>query len=111
LSGTPPADAEGVTRGLDGAFDAAKAAYASLPEEAEVSFRSRIETTIASNPEDLQRAFWAEVQARFDSGTGNTADCVSEGFLPRSSVMRANLKRPSAEKISQTRRTGKDIWN
>lgn len=111
LSGTPPANTEGVIRGLDGAFEAAKAAYASLPEAAREQFSEPRRSTIASSPEDLQKVFWAEVQAGSIPALVILAIAALMDFLPALLRYASKSKKTVAEKISQARRTGKDIWN
>jgi hypothetical protein len=111
ISGTPPEKNEEAVTALDNAFEAAKAAYASLPEEARAQFAEPHRSNTSDGPDDLQKAFWAEVQSGSAPALVILLVAALMDFLPALLRYSSRSKKTLAEKIQDTRRTGRDIWN
>jgi hypothetical protein len=110
LSGVPPDKNEEAVAALDNAFEAAKAAYASLPEEARAQFTEPHRSATPNGPDDLQKAFWAEVQAGSAPALVILLIAALMDFLPALLRYASRSKKTLAEKLHDARRAGRDIW-
>src|SRR5204862_8203645 len=111
LSGLPPTNYDEAVKELDRDYDAAKIAYAALPESMRDNFSEPNRPALPSVPDDLQRAFWAEVKAGSAPALIVLLIAALMDLLPALLRYAGKSKSSIAQKITKTRRTGLDIWS
>ena len=111
LGGTPPPKTEDAVAALDAAFDSAKSAYTSLPEEGRAQCAEPRRALAGEPPDDLQKAFWAEVRAGSPPALEALLIAALLDSLPALLRYAGRSRRTLAEKIRGARRSLRDVWD
>ncbi len=111
LGGSPPPKSEDALAALDTAFEATKSAYAALPEEGRAQCSEPRRASAREAPDDLQEAFWTEVQARSSPALVALLIAALLDFLPAMLRYSSRSRKTLPEKIRGARRTSRDLWN
>jgi hypothetical protein len=111
LSGTTPAKTDDAVKIMDEAFGSAAEAFSALPDDGKAQCPVPRQVPAATQPEELQKAFWAEVQARSAPAMMMLLIAFLMDFLPVLLRYASRPKRTLAEKITGARRTARGIWS
>jgi hypothetical protein len=111
LSGTTPAKTDDAVKTMDEAFASAAEAFSTFPDDGKTQCPVPHQSPAAAQPEELQKAFWAEVQARSAPALVMILVAFLMDFLPVLLRYASRPKRTLAEKITGARRTARGIWS
>jgi hypothetical protein len=111
LSGSVPAKDADAVSAMDEAYASVSSAFSALPDEGKTQCPVPGRALAAAQPVELQKAFWAEVQAHSAPAIVILLVAFLMDFLP---LMLRYATRPRltlADKVFAARRAGHDLWS
>lgn len=111
LSGATPSNNNEAVAVMDKAFNSCAQAFSILPDEGKAQSPAPHRVAATSPPQELQKAFWAEVQARSAPAMVMLLIALLLDILPVLLRYASQPKRSLAEKIIGARRTTRDVWS
>jgi hypothetical protein len=110
LSGTTPEKTDDAVKAMDEAFASVADAFAALPDDGKSQCPVPHQAPAAEQPEEVQKAFWAEVQARSAPAMVMLLVAFLMDFLPVMLRYASRPKKTLAEKITGARRAARATW-
>lgn len=111
LSGIAPPKNEDAVAVMDKAFNVCAEAFSVLPDEGKSQAPAPRRVAVVSPPQELQKAFWAEVQARSAPAMMMLLIALLLDILPVLLRYASQPKRSLAEKIIGARRATGAVWS
>lgn len=110
LSGSAPGKTEDAVAAMDEAYISSSVAFSSLPDEGKAECPPPARAPVNAQPEELQKAFWAEVKSGSVPAMVMLLVAFLMDFLPLFLRYASQPRRTLAETILAARRAGRDVW-